>query len=287
MTTRISHFGWTHLAGIALVCALPGVLLAQRGKTPITDKIGLDQNLGAQVPLSAEFLDESGKKVALGDYFKEKPVVLVPLFYGCKGSCLLIRDGVIKMLNAQKKIKPREDFEVVILSVHPKETPQMAADAKAFWMEVYKEDGFEDGFHFLSGRWDAIQSVTKPVGFRYVYDFETDELAHPAGIVVLTPQGRTSQYIFGVTYPAKIFMDSVSAAQSNQIGERSEELLFGCWKYDPKSGKYRIVVENVLKALGAATVLILGISIGFLSYKYRTAPAQKAENADEGGETAE
>lgn len=287
MTIRLSHFGWKYLVGIALVGALPGALVAQRGKTPITDKIGLDQKLGAQVPLTAEFLDESGKKVMLGSYFNEKPVLLVPLFYGCKGSCLLIRDGVIKMLNAQKKIKPREDFEVVILSVHPKETPQMAADAKAFWMEVYKDEGFEDGFHFLSGSWDAIQSVTQPVGFRYVYDFGTDELAHPAGIVVLTPDGRTSQYIFGVTYPAKIFMDSVAAAQSNQIGERSEEILFGCWKYDPKSGKYRIVVENVLKALGAATVLILGISIGFLSYKYRTAPAQRAGETDEGGGSTE
>lgn len=256
---------------------------AQGKQEDVTKKIGLDQRLGIQIPMDLKFTDESGKLLRLGDLFQGRPVVLVPLFYGCQGSCLLIRDGVLKVVNAQKKLQVGRDFDVAVLSVHPKETPKMASEAKALWLETYGYKTDPSAWHFLVGDLTSIRSLTQSVGFRFVYDPSTDMVSHPTGIIVLTPDGVTSGYLTGVMYPALDFMQDVEQANRGVVGKKSPEYLVGCIRYDPATGSYRIVVENVLRLLGFATVGILAFSVVYMSLKYRTRPVPDVSRSKQGG----
>lgn len=277
MSTRVSTR--SILALTALTAA--ALCSAQDGKTDVTKKIGLDQNLGVQIPLDAKFKDEKGRVVKIRDYFGEKPVVLAMVFYKCMGSCLLIRDGLVKTVNGQKSLEAGKDYEVVIVGIHPKETPELALKAKTDWLSVLKHPEQADGFHFLTGEMPEIRSVTQAVGFRFTYNEKTDAVSHPAGIVILTPEGITSHYMYGVTYAFKEFHDGLKEAAENKVGEKAPEILFGCMQYDPRTGKYRVQVENVLKVAGIATALLLFGSIAVLSFKYRREAIEPAPSGEE------
>jgi protein SCO1/2 len=277
MTLRTLTRSSTTLVAAALALSA----LAQDGKTDVTKKIGLDQNLGVQIPLDTKFKDETGREVKIRDYFGDKPVVLAMAFYKCMGSCLLIRDGLVKTVNGQKSLKAGEDFEVVVLSIHPKETPELAMKSKKDWLSALRHEEQAEGFHFLTGEMPEIRAVTQAVGFRFTYDEKTDAVSHPAGIVILTPDGITSHYMYGVTYAFKDFHDGILKAAENEVGERAPEILWGCMQYDPRSGKYRVQVENVLKVAGIATALVLFSTIAVLSFRYRREALEPGDSVEE------
>lgn len=263
----------------ALLAGAWSAAYAQAGNTAgvLPRDFGFQQKLGSQLPLDTPFLDETGKAVKLGDYFKRKPVLLAMVFYHCNGSCLLVRDGVIKTLNAQKSLQVGNDFEVVVLSVHPKETPELAKAKKAEWSGEYRYKSTEDGWHFLTGKWDDIRRVTDSVGFNFTYDEKTGRIAHAAGIVILTPDGKASEYLLGVTYPQLEVQNAIRRAQEYAIGPRTEEVLWGCLQVDPKSGAMRIKVERTLQVAGTATALAVLIAVLTMSFKYRQKPLTAAD----------
>ncbi len=275
--------GMRSLLAVTLLLGCSALAPAQDVKTDVTKLIGLDQRLGAQIPLDTRFTDENGKEVKLRQYFGERPVLLSMVFYGCKGSCLLIRDGLLKTLNGQKALHARDDFEVLVVSVHPKETPALALETKKSWVTNYRTPGTEDSWHFLTGDMVSIRALAQAVGFRFTYDEAKNAVSHPAGLILLTPDGITSHYMYGVTYAFKDFHDAVLAAAENKVGEKSPEILWGCMQYDPRTGKYRIVVENVMKVAGIATVLVLGCSIAVMSFRNRREPIVRDQDAGEGG----
>ena len=159
--------------------------------------VGLDQRLGDQVPLDLVFRDERGDPVSLDRYFGDRPVILALVYYECPMLCSLQLGGLVRSLRALT-LNPAEDFEIVTISFDPGETPAVAAQKKAAYLERYARAGAESGWHFLTGAEESIQALTRAVGFRYAYDPETDEYSHAAGIVVLTPEGRISRYFYGI-----------------------------------------------------------------------------------------
>lgn len=229
-----------------------------------------DQKIGTKLPLDARFLDENGKSVSLGDYFGKRPVVLTFVFYACKGTCLLVRDGVVKTLNAQKKLKAGEDFEVVVISIQHEETPDLARAKKAYWLQDYKVKGTDSAWHFLTGSEEEIRRVTDAAGFSFYIDPESENIAHPAGMIVCTPDGRTSEYLVGVTYPQFEVRNAILRAKENQLGVETPAIYLGCFVMDPKTGQYRPVVERILQVLGSATAIILALSIVTMAIKNRT-----------------
>ena len=219
--------------------------------------VGLDQKLGAQVPLDLVFRDEQGDPVSLERYFGGRPVILALVYYECPMLCSLQLSGLVRSLRALT-LNPAEDFEVVTISFDPGETPAVAAQRKAAYLERYARAGAENGWHFLTGAEESIQALTRAVGFRYAYDPKTDEYSHAASIAVLTPEGRISRYFYGIEYPPRDLRLGLVEASGNRIGSFVDQVLLFCFHYDPLEGKYNFAIMNGLMVGGLATVFILG-----------------------------
>lgn len=277
--SRVFSFTRVVICGLALSFVSAGAQTPSN-PGPLPKNFGFEQKLGVQLPLDTPFKDENGKDVILGDFYKTKPVLLAMVFYHCNGSCLLVRDGIIKTANAQKLLQAERDFDVVFISIHPKETPELASAKKAQWLQDYKVPGTESGWHFLTGTWENIHKVTDQVGFTYTFDEATDRLAHAAGIVICTPKGFVSEYLLGVTYAQKEVHEALVRAQENKIGPKTETILWGCLQYDPKTGGLRLKVERILQILGTLTVLILLVSIVTMSVKHKYQPLKSVDELD-------
>lgn len=253
-------------AGLALLgSGVPGLrgavpAFAHEALPAIFKDVGFDQRLNEPVPLDAVFRDEAGQPVRLGDYLGQKPVILALIYYRCTTLCPMILDGLVRSLHALS-FDIGKQFSIVTLSFDPRETPALAAAKKAEYVKRYGRPGAADGWHFLTGDEPAIQRLTKAVGFRYVYDDKTDQYAHAAGILMLTPQGRVARYFYGIDYSPRDLRLGLIEAAANTIGNPIDQVLLYCYHYDPLTGKYGLIVMNVLRLAGLATVLILGAFI--------------------------
>ena len=220
-------------------------------------EIGFDQNLDRPVPLDTTFRDESGRTVRLGDYFGRRPVVMVFAYYDCPMLCTQVINGLSSAL-AVLSMDPGKDFEIVTVSFNPADTPASASAKKAVYLERYKRDGAAGGWHFLVGDPPSIDRLTKAAGFRYVWDEQTKQFAHPSGVIVLTPDGRLARYLFGIEYGPRDLRFALVEASNGKIGNPADQLLLYCYHYDPMTGRYGLVVMRTLRIAGVATVLALG-----------------------------
>jgi protein SCO1/2 len=261
----------------------PAVARAQLGPPPpplngspaILKEIGFDQRLGEKIPLGLAFKDETGKDVQLGDYFGKKPVVLSLVYYQCPMLCTLSLNGLAGALEVLS-FDPGHEFEVLTVSFDPKEGPVLAAAKKKAYMARYKRAGANKGWHFLTGSQDSIDALTKAVGFRYAWDAETKQFAHPAGVVVLTPEGTISQYLFGVEYSPKDLRLALVDSARGKIGSVLDQALLLCYRYDPSRGRYSASILNLVRLGGLVTVLALG---GFI-LTMATRRREKASSPD-------
>ena len=247
----------------------------------MVQQIGIDQHLGKQLPLDLELRDERGTSVKLGQFFRDKPVVLMLVYYRCPMLCTQVLNGFLKSSQAVKYTIGK-DYEVVTVSFDPRETAELAAEKKAAYVRAYRREGAAAGWHFLTGSEEAVKRLTEAVGFRFRYDAKSDQFAHASGIVVATPQGKLSRYLYGIEYePSNLRLALVESGE-NRIGSTVDKVLLLCFHYDPLTGRYGVVIANVIRAAGSLTVVLLG---GFLVSMYRlerrrsSAAAEKLEVA--------
>jgi protein SCO1 len=231
-------------------------------------EIGFDQKLNQPVPLDTEFVDESGRQVRLGDYFGSKPVVLAFVYYDCPMLCTQVLSAMTSSLNLLS-LDAGKDFEVVAVSFDPRETPAQAAARKTTALERYDRPGAADGWHFLTGTETAIERLTKAAGFRYVWDEQTQQFAHPTGIIVLTPDGRLARYLFGIDYGPRDLRLALVEASEGTIGTAVDSLVLFCYHYDPMTGRYGLAVMRTLRIAGAATVIAIAAFIGIMIRRER------------------
>jgi protein SCO1/2 len=218
--------------------------------------IGFDQHLNERVPLDAAFTDETGRQVRLGDYFGKRPVVLVFAYYECPMLCTMALNGLGSALNVLS-LEPGNDFEIVTISFDPRDTPASASAKKTQYIARYKHPRAPEAWHFLTGDQASIERVTKAAGFRYVWDADTKQFAHPTGVIVLTPDGRLARYLFGVEYGPRDLRYALVEASDGKVGSRVDTLLLYCFHYDPMTGRYGLVIMRAIRLAGAATVLAL------------------------------
>jgi len=257
------------ILGFVLACCATAPAQQQMGALPLMVRgVGIDQNLNAQVPLDLPFTDESGHAVRLGQYFRGKPVVLTLVYYECPGLCDFVLNGLTHSME-QISLNLGRDFDVVTVSFNPRETWRLAASKKTSYLEQYQRPGAAQGWHFLTGQEDAIKALTDAVGFRYHYDPITKQYAHASGIMVLTPEGKLARYFYGIEYKARDLRLGLVEASENKIGSPADELLLYCFHYDPKSGKYGLIIQNVTRVLGSATALALGTFIFMMIWRDR------------------
>jgi protein SCO1/2 len=220
-------------------------------------KVSFDQSLGAQVPLDLPFRDETGRGVQLSRYFTGRPVILALVYYECPMLCVQALNGLVKSLKVLA-LEPGRDYTVVTVSFNPAETPAQAAAKKDEYVARLKRPGAAEGWHFLTGNEASIRMLTDAVGFHYVYDAETKQFAHPTGMVVLTPEGKASKYIFGIDYGPRDIRLALVEASDHKVGTPADRLLLYCYHYDPTTGKYGLVLMNVLRLGGVLTVATIG-----------------------------
>src|SRR3984885_3795883 len=250
------------IAGLMLT-ALPGIAAAQQMGIPaaslpmMVQGVGIDQNLNAQLPLELKFKDENGQLVRLGQYFRDKPVGLALVYYQCPGLCDLILNGLSHTME-QISLNVGSDYEVVTVSFNPKETWQLANAKKANYIEKYNRGGAKEGWHFLTGDEASIKSLADIIGFHYKYDPVNNQFAHASAIYVITPEGKIARYFYGIEYKPRDFRLGLVEASANKIGTPADQVLLFCYHYDPTTGKYGMAITQVSRALGTATVLLLG-----------------------------
>jgi len=249
------------LLAIFVLCAGPAA--AHTGGEPyVKDEsflqgVGFDQRLGEQVPLGLTFRDENGRAVTLGAYFGTKPVIMLITYYNCTMLCPLLLDGLVRALRPIRFDIGRE-FAILTVSINPRETPEIAAWRKELYVQRYGRPGVAESWHFLTGDQEAIQTLTAAVGYRYVYDAKKDEYAHATGLLLLTPQGKVSRYFYGVDFSPRDLRLGLIEAAASTIGSPVDQVLLYCYHYDPLTGKYGLVIMNVLRLAGLATVLAIG-----------------------------
>ena len=236
------------------------------------DEVKLEQRVGSPLPLDAHFVDEAGQTVALEQYFHEKPVLLALVYYECPMLCQLTLNGIATSLKPVN-FNVGEDFEVVVLSIDAGETPEMAAVAKKVAVHRYGREETAAGWHFLTGEKDQIQRVADAVGFHFRYDPETDQYAHSAGIILVTPEGQTSRYFFGIEYAPRDVRLGLVEASENKIGSAIDQVLLFCLHYDPATGKYSAAVLNLTRVAGVLTALALALFVVLMLRREKSKPA--------------
>jgi protein SCO1/2 len=234
--------------------------LAATEQIPILREVGIDQKLDEPVPLDLEFSDEQGRTVQLGDYFGTRPVVLALVYYECPMLCTQVLNGLVGSLEAIA-FNPAREFEVVVVSFDPGETPALAAASRQTALRRYGRPGTEAGWHFLTGRESSVRALTGAVGFRYAYDEAIDQYAHPAAITVLTGDGRVSKYLYGIEFAPRDLRLALVEAADGRIGTAIDQALLFCYHYDPESGTYGLVVMNLIRTGGVLTLVGLGAFI--------------------------
>ena len=270
------------LAAVAATAQVAGYGEKQMGSTQdkppaLLDKVGIAQHLNQQLPLGLDFVDDAGKPVKLGDYFGKHPAILALVYYQCPMLCseeLTGLTGALQMVN----FVPGKDFEVVVVSIDPSETPDLAAAKKRTYLKKYGHPETAHGWHFLTGTQPNIDALTHTVGFNYVKipgpDGRLTQYAHASSIQIVTPEGRLAQYYMGVEYSPKDLRLGLNEASANKIGSPVDNILTYCYHYDPGTNKHSLIVARVVQLGGFLTVVLLG---GFMLVMFRRDAQAAAE----------
>jgi protein SCO1/2 len=238
-------------------------------KPGLLGRIGIDQRLNEQVPLDLAFVDENGRDVRLGDYFGKRPVLLALVYYECPMLCTQVLNGVtgaLKVLN----FDVGKEFDVVAVSINPREGPGLAAAKKQAYVERYGRPETADGWHFLTGREENIRALANAVGFRYEYDESIKQYAHGAGVELLTPKGVIARYFYGIEFAPRDIRYGIIEASEERIGSAIDSVLLLCYHYDPATGQYGATVMTMVR-IGAVLTMI-----GFAAFLFVTLRRERA-----------
>jgi protein SCO1/2 len=260
-------------AASGFVCAAMLALSAYAGLPPLENpkddtrpaaeqprlpgRVAIAQKLNTQLPMNLMFRDEYGNVVRFGDYFKSgRPVLLTFMYFRCPMLCSMVLEGTTTAMT-ELKYDIGKEFDVVTVSIDPRDKPAIAMQMKEKYVKRYGRLSAANGWHFLTSNDDSIHKLTEAAGFQYAYDPETDQFAHGAAILILTPQGKVSRYFYGFEYKPRDLRLALSEASQNKIGGIAEQILLLCFHYDPATGKYSQNAMTFVRASGVATVLSL------------------------------
>lgn len=225
--------------------------------------VGIDQKLNHQVPLNLQFRDERGSTVTLGQYFTGKPVILALVYYQCPMLCTQVLNSLL-LAARQMSLQMGKDYRIVTVSIDPRDGPTDALLKHRLYTGEYGRDLTGEGWHFLTGQNLQIHELADAVGFRYAYDSQSGQYAHPSVIMILTPAGKLSEYFYGIVYPARGLRLALVQASNGKIGNPVDALLLLCCSYNATTGRYGLVISRVIKFAAALTLFALALLIFYL-----------------------
>lgn len=249
------------LATALLALGTPASAQIMGGPEP--PDVSWSQALGARLPLAARFVDHDGRALTLGECFGARPVVLALVYYECPMLCGLVLEGLVKALRAVD-FTTGTDFDVLVVSIDPDETPALAAAKRASVLDAFglaPDAPAASAWRFLVGEESEIRALTAAVGFGYSYVPERDEWAHAAGITVLTPAGQVARILFGVEFAPRDLRLALVEASQGTIGTPLDQVLLRCFHYDPTRGKYGFAILAVVRFLGTLTLAVLAFFV--------------------------
>ncbi len=285
MTLRL-----TLALAVALAAALPAAAqqtpAMQPGEGKVVDNpdVRIDEQVGAQLPADLVFRNEANQEVTLGECINGKPTILVLAYYRCPMNCTDVLNGLV---DALRLFPPGFDvgnqFNVVVVSFDPKETPALATEKKKHYVASYGRPGAEAGWFFLTGQREPIRRLTEAVGFRYAYDKAFKEYDHPSGVTVVTPSGVVARYFYGIKYDGEYRVPggsttlrlSLVEASEGKIGSLLDKLIIRCYRFDFQKHKYTPDVMMAVRAAGLLTVLglLTTVAVYRVRERRRAAPA--------------
>jgi len=272
-------------AAAAFALLLPALASAQYGEPPprpdpnvrtgILKSVGIDQRIGQQLPLDLTFHDESGRDVRLGQFFHDRPVVLALAYYDCPMLCTQVLNGMTGSLKTMS-LDAGKDFDVVVVSIDPQHSYEMAPAKKDTYVRSYGRAGTAAGWHFLTGADTSIKPLAAALGFRYAYDPNLKQYAHGAAIYVVTPKGMVSRYLLGIDFSPRDLRLALVEASNDRLGTVVDQVLLLCYHYDPSTGRYSTAV---LDAIRIGFVLTVG---AFLTFVFVSRRREKRTEKSEG-----
>ena len=235
-----------------------------QNRPAILDEIGVDEKLGDTIPLDLRFADSNGDSVRLSELIQNgKPLLLNPLYYECPSLCSLVLDGVFNAVQ-DMAWSPGEDYTIISFSIDPEEGPSLAKETSNTYLGDLNRPGAENGWHFLTGNEREIRELTEAIGFRYKKDERTGEYVHLASVMMISPEGVITRYLYGTNFNEFAFRNGLFEAADGEIGSPVDQIVLYCFTYDPSSQSYVPVAMNIMKLGGLATVIILGIFLTVL-----------------------
>lgn len=225
-------------------------------------KTGFEQRLGSPLPAQAAFVDAAGRTVTVGSLLGKRPALFVPIYLSCPSLCPLALEGLVKSLRLLS-LSAGRDYDVVVYSFDPRDTPALAAKRRAELVSGYRRAGSDAGFHLLTGTPRSIAALNEALGLRAVSD--SGQFAHAPGVVVVTPDGRASRYLFGLEYSARDLRLALVEASAGKLGKLTDQMLLLCFHYDESAGRYTVSILRVMRVLAALTIVVVGGGIFLMS----------------------
>jgi protein SCO1 len=258
---------------LAALIALP--LFAQTNEAPkLPGKVSIAQKLGTELPKNLVFRNDRDEIVRLGDLMKSgRPVLLNFVYFNCPMLCPMTLEGLTNTLS-ELKFDAGKEFDIITVSIDPRDKVSAAAAMKDKYVKRYGRLQAAKNWHFLMANETTIKRLADSVGFQFAYDPHTDQFAHGAALLILTPDGRTSRYFYGFEYKARDLRLAIVEASGGKIGTATDQFLLLCFHYDPATGKYSRAAMNFARVGGGVTVAFLGSFIFLMLRKERAKPQQ-------------
>jgi len=241
---------WTAL----LALLMQGALADSVGEGDITHRADFEQHLDRGISAELRFRDEINQNVVLRDYFTGHPLILVFTYFACSNLCPTVIGNLRDRL-ATASLPGAALPQVLVVSVNPDDSPAEAAQKKLAYL--VDPPATRNRWHFLTGKTADINQLAEDAGLRYAYDPSTHQYAHPAGIVLLTPQGTIAGYLFGFDFTSLQLSKALTAAAAHRIASPLERVLLVCFHYNPITGPYSATIFAALQGVSAATLLCL------------------------------
>lgn len=236
--------------------------------------VGVTEQLGKQIPLDLQFANAEGDSVTLKELFNDgKPVLLNPVYYECPQLCSMVKEAIYKGVD-DLKWSPGTEYNIVTFSFDPSEETKLAAEDKKRFLKKLDRENAENGWHFLTGNKKNIQQLIKAVGFD-VRKLQNGQYAHGAAIMFLSPDGTITRYLYGLEFDEFNMRNALYEAADGNIGSTADQVLLYCYQYDADANTYVPVAWRIMKIGGFATMIILGIFLGFMWMRHRYSNNEK------------